>query len=96
MVRIVAVICLTLSIAPPRRLCARWVQPEQSERARNSIRRALGPRRFEFLMALLTFVRSAHYWTMLHPGLRIEDDMRELMERHKDLAALLLEDPVLP
>ena len=39
------------------------------------------------------FIRAAHYWTMVHPGLEIEDDVRELMSTHKELASLLLQDP---
>jgi hypothetical protein len=30
---------------------------------------------------------------MVHPGLKIEDDVRELMSSHKELAYLLLQDP---
>jgi hypothetical protein len=33
------------------------------------------------------------YWTMVHPGLEIEDDVRDLMSSHKELAYLLLQDP---
>jgi hypothetical protein len=30
---------------------------------------------------------------MVHPGLEIEDDVREMMSAHKELAFLLLQDP---
>jgi len=70
-----------------------FVEPARSERARDALRHALGGRRFEYLLALLAFIRAAHFWTMVHPGLEIEDDMRELMNEHKELAALLLQDP---
>ena len=60
------------------------------------LRHALGGRNFEFLLAFLAFVRAAHFWTVVHPGLEIEDDMRELMAKHPDLASLLLQDPDLP
>ena len=65
----------------------------QSERARALLRNALGGKRFEYLLALLAFIRIAHYWTVVHPGLEIEDDVRELLSTHKELAALLLQDP---
>jgi hypothetical protein len=70
-----------------------FVEPNKAERARKVLRQALGGRRLEYLLALLTFIRAAHYWTAIHPGLQIEDDVRELMSSHKELASLLLQDP---
>ena len=54
---------------------------------------ALGGRRLDQLLAYLAFIRTAHYWTVVHPGLEIEDDMRELLAKHVELAALILRDP---
>ena len=73
-----------------------FVEPGKSERARDVLRQALGGKRFEFLLALLAFIRAAHFWTVAHPGLEIEDDMRTLMSEEKELASLLLQDPDLP
>ena len=70
-----------------------FVVPTQSERAQQALRRILGGRRFEYLLALLAFIRAAHYWTVVHPGLQIEDDVREFMSTHEELASLLLQDP---
>ena len=70
-----------------------FAEPTQSERARQALRRALGVRRVEYLLSLLTFIRAAHFWTVVHPDLEIEDDVRELMSTHKELASLLLQDP---
>jgi len=70
-----------------------FVDPSKSERARQALRQALGGKRLEYLLGLLTFIRAAHYWTMVHPGLEIEDDVREMMSVHKELASLLLQDP---
>jgi hypothetical protein len=70
-----------------------FVVPGKSERAQQALRQALGGKRLEYLLALLAFIRTAHYWTMVHPGLEIEDDVRELMASHKELASLLLQDP---
>jgi hypothetical protein len=70
-----------------------FVEPTQSERARQALRRTLGAKRVEYLLALLVFIRAAHFWTAVHPGLEIEDDVRELMSTHKELASLLLQDP---
>ena len=70
-----------------------FVEPTQSERARQVLRGTLGAKRVEYLLALLAFIRAAHFWTVVHPGLEIEDDVRELMSTHKELASLLLQDP---
>jgi hypothetical protein len=70
-----------------------FVESTQSERARQVLRQALGGKRLEYLLALLAFIRAAHYWTVVHPGLEIEDDVRELLTTHKELASLLLQDP---
>jgi len=70
-----------------------FVEPVRSERARRALIHAVGPRRFEFFSGCLAFIRTAHYWTILHPEIDTEDDMRLLMRGHEDLARLLLEDP---
>lgn len=70
-----------------------FVEHAEAERARQVLRQAIGGRRLEFLLALLAFIKSAHFWTVQHPGLQIEDDMRELMAKNPELASLLLADP---
>ena len=69
-----------------------FVEPAKSERARNSLRQALGANRFEYLLAFLAFVRTAHFWTLVHPGLELEDDVRQLVSKHHELEFLLLHD----
>ena len=70
-----------------------FVEPARSDRARRAMVHAVGLRRFEFFSGCLAFIRTAHYWTMLHPEIDTEDDMQLLMRGHEDLARLLLEDP---
>jgi two-component sensor histidine kinase len=48
----------------------------RSERARRALHHMLGGRRFEHLLGLLTFIRTAHYWTLVHPDLLPEEDSR--------------------
>src|ERR1700691_6346809 len=48
--------------------------------------------KFELLIAFLTFIRSSHYWTLMHPELALEDDVKELLRGHEKLARMLLED----
>jgi hypothetical protein len=70
-----------------------FVEPMKSERALQVLRQALGARRLEYLLALLAFIRTAHYWTETHPALEIEQDVRDLMALHEELASLLLQGP---
>ena len=70
-----------------------FVNPMKSERALNVLRHVLGGKRCEYVLALLAFIRTAHFWTVVHPGIEIEDDVKELMKEHKELAALLLQEP---
>ncbi|HKR36307.1 MAG TPA: HAMP domain-containing sensor histidine kinase [Steroidobacteraceae bacterium] len=72
---------------------AMFVEPARSERARHALTRALGSRRLEFFSGCLAFIRTAHYWTMLHPEIEIEEDMVALLREQEELAKLLIEDP---
>jgi signal transduction histidine kinase len=66
--------------------------PGQGEPARHAIAHAVGRRSFELLSGFLAFIRTAHYWTVLHPEIETEEDMQLLMRGHAELASLLLED----
>jgi two-component sensor histidine kinase len=70
-----------------------FVEPGRSERPRDALRQVLGGNRFEHLLGLLTFIRTAHYWTVLHPELLFEEDARELLRLNEELARVLLQDP---
>ena len=70
-----------------------FVEPARSERARHALIRALGSRRFEFFSGCLAFIRTAHYWTMLHPEIETEADMLSLLHEQEELAKLLVADP---
>jgi hypothetical protein len=54
-----------------------FVEPRRSDRARLALKKAIGAARFEHLMLFLAFVRTAHYWTLVHPELTFEKDVRE-------------------
>jgi len=69
-----------------------FTEPARSDRARRALVHAVGPRNFEFFGGCLAFIRTAHYWTMLHPEIETEEDMRDLMRGHEELARLLLRD----
>jgi hypothetical protein len=70
-----------------------FLQPARASRAKHVLRTALGGEKFELLVGFLTFVRSAHYWTLMHPELAFEEDVQELLRDHEELARMLLEDP---
>jgi len=69
-----------------------FLQPARAIRAKHVLRIALGGEKFELLVAFLTFVRSAHYWTLMHPELALEDDVKELLREQEELARMLMED----
>ncbi|MGC2076875.1 MAG: histidine kinase, partial [Xanthobacteraceae bacterium] len=62
-----------------------FVEPARSQKARQSLRQALGGRNFEYLGGFLTFVRAAHFWTMLHPEVELEDDALGLLNSNEQL-----------
>jgi signal transduction histidine kinase len=68
-------------------------EPGRAERTRRALRHALGDRRYEHLMGLLAFIRTAHYWTVVHPDLAPEEDIGVYLSINAELARLLLEDP---
>jgi hypothetical protein len=70
-----------------------FVNPTHSERALNMLRHALGGKRSEYLLALLAFIRTAHFWTEVHPEIEMEDDVIKLGIENKLLADLLSREP---
>jgi len=57
------------------------------------LRHALGGKRCEYVLALLAFIRTAHFWTLVHPAIDMEGDVKQFMDGHPELAALLLQEP---
>lgn len=68
-----------------------FLTPVASSEAARAIRAAVGDTEFEYLAAFLAFIRAAHYWTEVHLDIGFEPDMLALMERHAELARLLLD-----
>lgn len=68
-----------------------FVAPAVSARARACVRKSVGDATFELLVAFLAFIRTAHYWTEMHPELAFEADMVAMLSEHRDLAQLLLD-----
>jgi signal transduction histidine kinase len=70
-----------------------FLQTPDASNAHDALRSALGPSNLEQLNLVLAFVRTAHYWTKLHPELTMEDDITNLLSAHETLADCILRDP---
>jgi PAS domain S-box-containing protein len=55
--------------------------------------KALFGERLQHLVLFLAFVRTAHYWTEVHPELRFENDIKQLLATQQGLAECVLSDP---
>jgi signal transduction histidine kinase len=69
-----------------------FLQTPEASQAHESLRSPFGAN-MEQLNLLLAFVRTAHYWTRLHPELVFEDDIAHLLATHETLANCILRDP---
>jgi hypothetical protein len=70
-----------------------FLQTSEAAGAHEALRLALGEAQVEYLNLLLAFVRTAHYWTKLHPELAYENDVQQLMANHEVIAQCVLQDP---
>jgi signal transduction histidine kinase len=70
-----------------------FLQTPNAPQAHEALRHALGPLNLERLNLVLAFVRTAHYWTKLHPELALEDDISHLLATNETLAQCILNDP---
>ena len=71
-------------------LSVMFVTPSKSRRARAAVRGAVGDTTFELVTAYLAFVRTAHFWTEMHPELAFEADMAACMADDERLKELVL------
>ena len=68
-----------------------FLAPRGAAHARVAVRKAVGDATFELLVAYLAFIRTAHYWTEMHPELTSEPDMAKILSGYDELANLLLD-----
>ena len=73
-----------------------FLQTPQASRCLKALRKAFSDTLFQHLMVFLAFVRTAHYWTKVHPELGLEDDVQQLFATHEALADCVLNDPEAP
>ncbi|MCW8109854.1 ATP-binding protein [Alteromonas ponticola] len=69
------------------------LQTESTPDCLDALKLAYSPNDLEYLLVLLTFIRTAHYWTKVHPDLEIEDDLRQLFTVQEKLAEKIFNDP---
>jgi signal transduction histidine kinase/ActR/RegA family two-component response regulator len=67
-----------------------FLSPARARRIVPALERALGPAQFEHLMVLLSFIRTAHFWSEVHPDLELDEDIKALLDEHEGLAEYLL------
>lgn len=70
-----------------------FLQTREAPTCLEALRKLFGAVRFQYLLLLLVFVRSAHYWTEIHPELVLEDDIEQLLTVHQALANCVLREP---
>jgi PAS domain S-box-containing protein len=69
-----------------------FLKTPDAPRALNALERVFDRKTLEYTKLLLAFIRTAHYWTEIHPELALEDDINQLLITHEALAAHVLAD----
>jgi PAS domain S-box-containing protein len=67
-----------------------FLDPGQAAPWLRELLRLLGPSRYEQLMVFLAFVRTAHFWTQVHPELEFEPDLEAMLSEREALVEPLL------
>ncbi len=70
-----------------------FLQTPQAARCLEALQRTFGGTTFQHMLVFLAFVRTAHFWTELHPELKLEHDITELLTIHEALAACVQDQP---
>lgn len=70
-----------------------FLQTSEAPLCLASLKTLLDGTRLQYLNLFLLFVRSAHYWTEIHPELMLEEDIEQFLANHQDLAECILHDP---
>ncbi len=71
-----------------------FLQTPEASRCLTALREVLDHNTLQHLLVFLTFVRTAHFWTKVHPELKLESDITQLLDVHEALAECVLRDPV--
>jgi PAS domain S-box-containing protein len=69
-----------------------FLQTADAPQAREALAQRFEPRDLEHLNLFLAFIRTAHYWTKLHPELTLESDITQLLAAQESLAECVFND----
>ena len=70
-----------------------FLQTADAPECLEALERLLGTVRLQYLLLFLAFVRTAHYWTRVHPEIQFEDDIKQLLATYEALASCIIDDP---
>lgn len=56
-----------------------FLDPAKARPYLPTLRRVMGGEQYEYLLLYIGFIRTAHYWTQVHPELTEEEDVGELL-----------------
>jgi PAS domain S-box-containing protein len=70
-----------------------FLQTPQATKSLEALRRVFDGPTFQHFLVFLAFVRTAHFWTKVHPELKQEDDISNLLNVHSALAQCVQNDP---
>ncbi len=70
-----------------------FLRTPDSSRALHALNCVFDRKTLEYAKLLLAFIRTAHYWTEIHPELVLEDDVNQLLATHEAIAKYVLADP---
>jgi len=68
-----------------------FLQTADAPQCLDALERLLGAIRLQYLLLFLAFIRTAHYWTRVHPEIELEDDIKQLLATHEALASCILD-----
>jgi PAS domain S-box-containing protein len=67
-----------------------FLKTSDAPRALRALKGVFDEKTLEYTKLLLAFIRTAHYWTEIHPELVLEDDINQLLAMHEVIAACVL------
>jgi PAS domain S-box-containing protein len=71
-----------------------FLRTSDASRALHALKCGLDGKTLEYTKLFLAFIRTAHYWSEIHPELVLEDDINQLLATHEAIAACVLAGPV--
>ncbi len=71
-----------------------FLQTRDAERSLETLQKIFSNSTFKYLLVFVAFVRTAHFWTIIHPQLSREKDIDELLAVQTQLTNCLVQDPL--